>query len=323
LILWRIGTYSLFSLQRKDAAVVIGTGAEINELITEMSVNTRLGLSCVAQVDPVQLSHNISATLDSLPPFQYVVADTSNTKLDALLPELYRRYFPRIQIIDANQLYENVFNRIPLSSMDYMWVMNNITAHSSRFYDIAKRTLDIFFGIIICFVTLLFYPFVALAIKIEDRGAVFIRQERTGKNGLPMHYYKFRSMQRNEMGKWVTEGDNKVTRVGAFIRKTRIDEFPQGLAVLKGDMSLVGPRSDIMGLGDRLQAEIPYYVVRTVVKPGLTGWAQVSQNKPPQSVEETKIRLSYDLYYIKNRSLGLDLQIVLKTFKTLLSREGM
>jgi len=132
-------------------------------------------------------------------------------------------------------------------------------------------------------------------------------------------------MNRTDGGRWVAEADNdnKVTRVGYFLRKSRIDELPQVWSVLKGDLSLIGPRWDIKGLKDTLEKQIPYYGIRTIVKPGLSGWAQVNQEKPPQSLEETKARLSYDLYYIKNRSLGLDIQIALKTIKTLLSLVGM
>jgi lipopolysaccharide/colanic/teichoic acid biosynthesis glycosyltransferase len=327
LVLWRMATYSLFSLRRKYPALVIGTGEEVNELINEMSVSSRIGLVCHKRIDPEASATELMSTMEhNGSTFQYIVADVNNPHIGALLPELYRRFFPKTQIIDIYDLYEQAFNRIPLSRMNYAWIMSHVSSASPVMYDFLKRTLDIFFGIIITAVTGLVYPFVALAIKIEDRGSIFIRQERTGKGGGVMHYYKFRSMQRNDSGKWVaesTQSENKVTRVGHFIRKTRIDELPQGLAVLKGDMSLIGPRSDIAGLGNRLEKEIPYYSVRTIVKPGLSGWAQVSQNKPPQSVEETKVRLSYDLYYIKHRSFSLDMQIVLKTFKTLLSREGM
>ena len=323
LILWRLSTYSIFSLRRKNSALVIGSSPEVEELVAEMSVNTRIGLLCSAQIDPAHLSRDIAAALDPLPEFQYIVADTTSPQIDSVLPELYRRYFPHVQIIDVHELYESVFNRIPLSCMNYTWIMSHISAITPKFYDITKRSLDIFFGVVICIATGIVYPFVALAIKLEDRGPIFIRQERTGQHEVPIHYYKFRSMQRNEAGKWIAESDNRVTKVGHFIRKTRIDELPQGLAVLKGDMSLIGPRSDIAGLGDRLKGAIPYYSVRTIVKPGLTGWAQISQNKPPQTIEENKVRLSYDLYYIRHRSFNLDLQIVLKTFKTLLSREGM
>jgi lipopolysaccharide/colanic/teichoic acid biosynthesis glycosyltransferase len=122
---------------------------------------------------------------------------------------------------------------------------------------------------------------------------------------------------------WLPVSENKVTRIGHFLRKSRIDELPQALSIIKGDMSLIGPRADIIDLGKRLAGEIPYYSIRTVVTPGLTGWAQINQEKPPQSVEETKTRLTYDLFYIKHRSVMLDFVITLRTLKTILSREGM
>ena len=327
LVLWRMSTYSLFSLRRKYPALVIGSGAEVDELINEMSVNSRIGLVCMKRIDPEAGALTILPLMENNgSSFQYVVADVNNPHIQALLPEIYKKYFPKTQIVDMYDLYEQAFNRIPLSRMNYAWILSHVSSVSPVMYDFLKRAVDVFFGVIITAATGLIYPFVAIAIKIEDRGSVFIKQERTGKGGFAIQYYKFRSMQRNDSGKWVAESaqtENKVTRVGHFIRKTRIDELPQGLAVLKGDMSLIGPRSDISGLGERLEKEIPYYSVRTIVKPGLSGWAQVNQNKPPQSVEETKVRLSYDLYYIKHRSFSLDLQIVLKTFKTLLSREGI
>lgn len=327
IILWRFSTYSLFSLRRKYPALVIGSGPEVEELIREMSVNPSVGLSCRKRLGPDSSAETLLAAMeDNGSAFQYIVADVGNPHIEKLLPELYSKFFSMAVIIDIHELYENVFNRIPLSCMNYVWVMSHITPVSSGAYDMTKRLVDIFFGFVISFATLVLYPFVALAIKIEDRGPVFILQKRIGKDGKPIHYYKFRSMQRNEPGKWLAEsakGSNQVTRVGRFIRKTRIDEFPQGLAIMKGDMSLIGPRSDIAGLDGRLAMEIPYYSVRTVVKPGLSGWAQVNQNKPPQTVEESKLRMSYDLYYIRHRSFGLDLQIILRTVRTLLSREGM
>jgi lipopolysaccharide/colanic/teichoic acid biosynthesis glycosyltransferase len=130
-------------------------------------------------------------------------------------------------------------------------------------------------------------------------------------------------MNVNDGGKWLTDADNRVTRVGKILRKSRIDELPQILAVIKGDMSFIGPRPDIVNLGETLEKQIPYHNTRSIIRPGLSGWAQVNQDKPPQSVEESKLRLSYDLYYIKNRSLGLDIRIALRTIRTLLSRFGM
>ena len=119
---------------------------------------------------------------------------------------------------------------------------------------------------------------------------------------------------------WLGESTNKITKVGKFLRKSSIDEFPQFWNILKGDLSLVGPRPDMTGLEERLSKEIPYYSVRYIVKPGLSGWAQTRQDVIPNTIQENKERLAYDLFYIKNRSLILDLKIILKTIKTLLSR---
>jgi lipopolysaccharide/colanic/teichoic acid biosynthesis glycosyltransferase len=129
-------------------------------------------------------------------------------------------------------------------------------------------------------------------------------------------------MTSNDSGVWVGESDSRITKVGKFLRATRIDELPQLLNVIKGDMSIIGPRPDIIGLFDDLSSSLPYYTIRNVVKPGLSGWAQTNQEIPPQSLEETKIRLAYDLFYVKNRKLILDVKIVLRTLKTLVSRTG-
>ena len=323
LILWRIGAYSITSLRRKDMALVVGSGSEVQELVHEMSVNRHVGLYPIHVIDPVQLSEQGSTMFDTIPAFQYIVADMTSSHVQKILPELYRRYFPGVQIVDLHEFYEMVFSRIPLSCMNYAWIMSNISSITPQIYDAIKRALDIILGAIVTCAMCVVYPFVALAIKIEDGGRIFIAQDRMGKYQKPVKIYKFRSMQRNESGKWLSESDNKVTRVGMFIRKTRIDELPQGVAIMKGDISLIGPRTGLIELEKRLEQELPYYTVRTIIKPGLTGWAQINQEKPPQSIEENKVRLSYDLYYIKHRSLGLDLQITLRTIKTLLSRVGM
>jgi len=145
--------------------------------------------------------------------------------------------------------------------------------------------------------------------------------------------YKLRTMTVNDAtsSTWTPEDKdkgNQITRVGSVLRKTSIDEFPQCLNILKGEMSLIGPRNDIVGLGERLALEIPYYNIRKFVKPGVTGWAQTHQhymgdNISPQSIDESRVRLMYDLYYVKNRSVLLDIEIALRTLKTLLSRFGV
>jgi lipopolysaccharide/colanic/teichoic acid biosynthesis glycosyltransferase len=165
---------------------------------------------------------------------------------------------------------------------------------------------------------------VYLAIKFDDGGVIFSIQRRFGRGGKILNIYKIRTMMFTDDGEWAKHNkENKVTRVGAFLRKSRLDEFPQLWNVLIGEVSLVGPRPDILALGGRLSAEIPYYMMRYTVLPGLSGWAQVNQDAPPNSLEETKIRLQYDLFYVKNRSLILDLVIMVKTFRVLVLRTGI
>ena len=179
----------------------------------------------------------------------------------------------------------------------------------------------------------LMMPFIILAMRIEGKGSIFITQDRIGKQNKPVRVHKIRTMTSNDAGSgtWLQEDiqkENVITKVGAILRKTSIDELPQCINILKGEMSLIGPRNDIVGLGNRLAEEIPYYNIRNFVKPGVTGWAQTHQqymkdNISPQSIEESRDRLSYDLYYVKNRSMMLDIEIALRTLKTLLSRFGI
>lgn len=158
-------------------------------------------------------------------------------------------------------------------------------------------------------------------------------QNRIGQFNKPVDVYKIQTMTANDAASatWTNEDakkGNQITKVGAVLRKLSIDEIPQIWTILKGDMSLIGPRNDIQGLGNRLAEEIPYYNLRNFVKPGVTGWAQTHQhymgdNISPQSLEESRVRLSYDLYYVKNRSLLLDIEVALRTVKTVLSRFGI
>ncbi|MCH7870612.1 MAG: sugar transferase, partial [Planctomycetes bacterium] len=160
--------------------------------------------------------------------------------------------------------------------------------------------------------------FVAFAIILEDNGSVLYTAERIGKNGKHIYLIKFRSMSESQ--------EETITYVGRFLRATRIDELPQLWAVLRGDLSLIGPRPEIPCLVELYEQNIPYYNVRHLIKPGLSGWAQIHQGNPPKfgvQYDETELKLSYDFYYIKNRSLLVDLKIALLTVKTLLSRSGL
>jgi len=255
----------------------------------------------------------------------FLVVDFSDASFNAALPIVYDTAFQkrRFAIIDVTSLYEEVFERAPLSFVTYEWVLENLT--TSRVYDGVKRLVDIVCALIFGIVSLIVYPFVALAIKLEDRGSVFITQERVGKYQKPIYITKFRSMSGNDSGSDVLKSKNVITRVGAVLRRLRIDELPQIWSVLKGDLSFVGPRPELPALAAHYSARIPYYNARYLMTPGLTGWAQVLHDRHPHhgtDVLETKEKLSYDLYYLRHRSLLTDLYVFLQTVRIVLTAKG-
>ncbi len=341
IFLWRMFLFAHVTLpSSRDKAVLIGSGSEVEELRTEVNSNQRYQIEFLASFSPEELLTNFSEYAKE---FQrmgvtMLVVDTEHDSLRPLLPKIYELAFisPTYLFVNLYEMYEEVFDRVPLSLLQYDWFLNNVSTSASNFYKIGKRTIDILGGIAMLFVMLLATPFVFLALRLEGPGSLFITQERFGKNGTRIKTYKFRSMRYSDSGEWIhgkrdiTELDQKskqnyITRVGAFLRTTSLDEFPQCINVLRGELSLIGPRNDMVSLGMRLGEAIPYYGIRYIVKPGITGWAQINQqyeqgNISPQSIEETKIRLAYDFYYIKNRSFALDIVIALKTFKRMLFR---
>lgn len=328
IVLWRLFVFpKVFFKKKKFSAILIGSGDEMKELKHEVNENERYGFSFVRTIDVRELDQ-IDFQREVLDVVysegvSLIAVDMKDPAIAPIVPQLYNLIFCGIQFIDTHKVYESIFDRIPLSIIGYSWFLENISSKTHIVYDTIKRLMDIVVSVLFGLFTLIFYPFVILAILIEDGGRVFIFQERVGQAGRRFKLVKFRSMTRNEdRGGWVGETDNRVTRVGAFLRKTRIDEFPQLWNVLRGDISLIGPRPDIIGNFETLSREVPYYTIRNVVKPGLSGWAQTHQDVVPQSIEETKERLAYDLFYIKNRSFILDIKIALQTIKTLLSRVG-
>lgn len=327
IVLWRIYGYEALGASHKQKGILVGSGKEMRELFEEVNNNSRYDLEFISSVDldsiaSLDFQNEIVARVYS-EEVSIIAVDLKNEKVEPILPNLYNLIFSNVIFIDMHKVYEDIFDRVPISFLQYNWFIENISLTPRVTYDFLKRFMDIVSAIVFGIISLIFYPFVAIAIKLEDGGPVFITQERVGRNNKIIKIYKFRSMTGNDGGKWLTKNDNRHTSVGKFIRKTRIDELPQLWNLFRGDVSLIGPRPDILNLGIELAKEIPYYNVRNIIKPGLSGWAQIKQTKPPQSVEETKLRLAYDLYYIKNRSLLLDIMIALRTLKTLISREGL
>ncbi len=330
ILLWRLWLFPRVTRPvSRERAALIGSGPEAKELAAEVNGNARYHLEFVVLASPHELEADFEGFKQRLKDEQVslLVVDAERDAMRPLLPRLYELAFvrPGYPFLDFHQVYEEVFDRVPLSLLEYEWFLKNLSGSGESFYLAAKRAIDITGGLMMGLITVLFTPVVALFMRLEGPGPIFITQERIGRYGERVRAYKFRSMRYSDSGKWKGEGENTVTRVGALLRLTSFDEFPQFINVLKGDVSLIGPRNDIRALGERLGEAIPYYNMRYIVQPGITGWAQINQkyepgNISPQSIEETKVRLAYDFYYIKNRSLALDIVIALKTVKRMLFR---
>lgn len=240
-------------------------------------------------------------------------------------------------LLDANDIgvditrmpvaYEDLLGRVPIRILESDWILRSFVdeARVSNFYELAKRLIDILGGLIGTLVMLVLLPFIFLAVVIDDGLPVFYSQVRSGKRGEPYYIIKFRTMRRdaeaNGLPQWASEGDQRATRVGRILRRTHLDELPQFLNVLRGDMSLVGPRAERPELVHMFEGHVPFYRARLLVKPGISGWAQINFGYA-SSIEDTMVKLEYDLYYIKHRNLWTDLVILLRTPAMMLGFRG-
>ncbi len=329
-LFWRLYGIDFIKRGEREPALLIGAGKEMKELNEEVNANPHYGLHFISSVDLEDMAGiNIQEDIITLiyeHNIKLIIIDFSHANVTPLLPHLYNLIFSKIRFIDSHRIYEDIFNRIPLSLVTYSWFLENISVSPKFTYDFLKRIMDILISVPLMIVPIITWPFAFITMKLEDRGPVFIAQERIGKDNQIIRLYKFRSMSQNIIDLAAEQSENKVTRVGNILRKTRLDEFPQLWNVLKGDISLIGPRPELPSGVKHYEEEIPFYNVRHLIKPGLSGWAQLYHENHPHhgiGVEQTKEKLSYDLFYIKNRSFFLDIKIALKTIKTLLSRSGI
>jgi sugar transferase (PEP-CTERM system associated) len=252
----------------------------------------------------------------------------ANEEEDARLPlePLIACKLAGIEIKDRLSFYEQVRGYVELTSVRSEWIIfSDGFRGGSGIERIAKRLLDLAVSLLVLAVATPAMILVALLVKLTSRGPVFYRQQRVGMNGKPFDLFKFRSMrvdaEASGAPQWAQKNDPRVTPIGSFLRKTRLDELPQVLNVLSGSMSFVGPRPERPYFVEQLSAEVPFYRERHCVKPGITGWAQI-QYPYGASVEDARRKLEYDLYYIKNYSLFLDLLIILQTMRVILFPSG-
>ena len=330
ILVWRQWLFLFFGKGKQQPAVLVGSGAEMQELYGEVNSNARYGIHFVLTIDldevnAIDFEGEVIRQVYAQD-IATVVIDTKDEKVVPILPRLYNMIFSGVRFIDMHKVYEDIFDRVPLSLVRYSWFLENISVTRKFSYEFMKRVMDIIISLPLFILSLLFYPFVFIATKISDGGPLFYTENRVGKNNKFVGMSKFRSMTGTDSGEEVLNSKHTVTGVGELLRKTRVDELPQLWSVLKGDFSLIGPRPELPALVEKYSQHIPYYNVRHLVKPGLSGWAQVYHDNHPHhgtDVDATKEKLSYDLYYIKNRSFLLDLKIALKTIKKLASRAGV
>ena len=255
--------------------------------------------------------------------FDYTQGEISKEEMHRILELRFQDKF----IYDFPSFYEELTGKVPLGYIDSRWLLSEeeLQGKISRSFLRLKRLLDILFSAIFLIITLPLYPFIALAIKLDSKGKVFFAQERLGLRKQPFICYKFRTMEmeaERETGpKWSSKDDPRITRVGKILRKTRLDELPQLWNILKGEMSFVGIRPERKYFADHLAELIPYYDLRFLVKPGLTGWAQVNHGYSG-SEEEQFEKFQYELFYLKKMSIFLDLFTLFKTIKTVIKRKG-
>jgi len=301
--------------------LVIGNGQMCNLLISEINKRPQLGYSAICENSiPENLKDYCHKNkIDT------VVTNLNSTNDYHGSQKIFECLSLGINVYNINRFYEKITDKVPVEYIEHGWFLENLSENSKKGYEFIKRFLDVILSFIGLVISIALIPFISLIIRIESPGPIFFKQIRTGKNGKEFLAIKFRSMIQDAEkngAQWAQINDPRVTRFGKLMRKTRVDEIPQLLNIFKGEMSFVGPRPERPEFIEMLSKEIPFYKERLLVKPGLSGWAQLKGPSYGGSKEETLEKLKYDLFYIKNRSLTLDLSIILKTIKLVLSRKG-
>jgi len=244
-----------------------------------------------------------------------IVIPSSWGKEKDFISSVYKMLSLEVEVVFSHGFYEDIFQKVPLEEIDERWLIEKIKI-GQKAYDSFRRAVDIFLSPLLMAVFSPVFLIGAILIKIDSRGPVIYKQKRTGKDGKPFTLYKLRTMRIDKPGPlWTEEGDGRVTAVGNVFRTSHLDEIPQLFNILKGDISFVGPRAESLELAG-MYKKLPYYGIRHIIKPGLTGWAQINY-KPSTSLQEADEKLRYDIYYIKNRSLALDILIILRTVRLL------
>ena len=331
LIVWR-SAYSWLIRKPflRERIYIIGDGVPAHRLVTSIRERPDLPVEIIGwrrnglEETREHLAHGLTE-LKAVPRVDRVLIALKDRRGTLPVRELLDLRLSGVQVEEATSLLERISGKL---EVDELYPSGLIFAEGFRLNQpvlVLRRIASLAVSLCALLVTLPLIPFIVLAIKLDSPGPVLFRQERVGKNGKTFLLYKFRSMRVDAESAggpvWASDNDPRITRVGWFLRTTRLDEIPQLWNVLKGDMGFVGPRPERPEFVQWLSDDIPYYKLRNIIRPGVTGWAQVKYEYAG-SLEGSKEKLKYDLYYVKHMSLTLDLLILFKTVKTILFAQG-
>ncbi|MDP3792750.1 MAG: sugar transferase [bacterium] len=309
----------------KKPLLIVGVNPQSLELAKFIEENPQIGYELKYILDLAKEGIRNIDEIIKKDRINTIVITPETYQASEIINMFYKTLENRVTFRNLSSFYEQVTNRVPLGAINQIWFLENLSEGSKKPYEEIKRFYDLVFAFLLGMIILLFIPMIAGLIKLSSRGAVFYRQKRVGQNGKNFEIIKFRTMRpdaEKETGAtWAKENDPRITKLGKLLRKTRIDELPQLWNIVKGEMSFVGPRAERPEFHKELIEAVPFYEERYIIKPGLTGWAQINY-RYGSSIADAAEKLQYDLYYIKNRSLVLDLGIILKTLNIALRQSG-
>jgi sugar transferase (PEP-CTERM system associated) len=315
----------------RESVYVLGTGERAERLMKGLTEHDVLGFEVVGWTGNLhgELTREAVAShllgLAQERGVHRVIVAMPDRRGTLPIEELLKLRLGGVKVEEATSWLEKISGRIEVEQLHASWLIFTDGFRFSTSFRLVRRLVNFSVALIGLILSLPLLPFIVLAVKLDSRGPALYRQKRVGRGGTTFYCYKFRTMRQDAEADtgatWASDDDPRITRVGHFLRSSRLDEIPQLWCVLKGDMHFVGPRPERPEFVDWLSKQIPYYGVRHVVRPGITGWAQV-QYQYGNTLEDAREKLQYDLFYIKNASIGLDLLILFQTIKIVLLGRG-
>ena len=335
--LWRVLWSRVLSKNFRPRVAIIGSDETKIKVLNEVLSPSEMHYDVIGFISLGQETSLLTSNFSVIGNYEDLMEIIKREKIDELVVAFNYYKYPEatkkiteclnsnLKITEMSLFYEEAVGKVPTDCIDQIWFLVQLK-NQRRVFNFLERFCDIIISSLGLIVALPFVPLIALLVKINSRGPVFYSQWRLGKNEKPYKLYKFRSMvdhaEQQTGAVWAKDHDPRVTKVGAFLRKVRLDEIPQLWSVLTGQMSLVGPRPERPEFVTQLKNLIPFYSHRHLVKPGLTGWAQVKHGYA-KNAEDTMHKLQYDLYYVKNRSLLLYLIILVRTIRIVITHKGI